>query len=390
MMSRKISACLVVLAALLSLPSMAQDKGQQKKYSMYAIAFYNQENLYDTIDDPLVNDADFLEGGLYGWNGMKYRAKIKNMSTALAQIATDKGLKQGAAIIGLSEVENRGVVEDLCRSAALQSRGYRILHYDSPDRRGIDCAMLYNPRIFHLEDSLYVQNITPEAGSDDWLGFRQDPNTHAITVRKLFGDTSHPTRGFLVGIGTMAGEKLAVIVCHWPSRGAESYVRERAGRQVKRLSEAIAKRYPGIKIIVMGDLNDDPDNKSLTKSMACKYKPADVTGDTDFFNPWLYMLRTIGQGTLLYNGKWNLFDQIIMTGNMVDRSMKLGRDKPKMSALNLKGGLTYYFNEVVKPDFMITQEGKYKGSPLRTTSGGVWQNGYSDHFPTCIYLVKQQ
>ena len=375
-------------------PSWAQnDAGSReggKRYSMYAIAFYNMENLFDTIDDPLINDQDFLPGGSYGWNSMKYQAKVRNMSTVLSQIAVDKGLKYGPAVIGISEVENRAVCQDLVNSEALRDRGYRVLHYDSPDRRGIDCAMLYNPRLFHLEDSLYVQNITPEPGSDDWLGFEQDPQTHRITVRPLFGDTSHPTRGFLVGIGTMGGERMAVVVCHWPSRGAESYVRERAGRQVKKLVEALQVQYPGIKVVVMGDLNDDPDNKSLSKSMECKYKPAEVTTDGDMFNPWRYMLRTIGQGTLLYDGKWNLFDQIVMTGNMVDRSMRLSRNKPRRADIDLTGGLTYYFNEVFLRDFMVTQEGRYKGGPKRTTSGGVWQNGYSDHFPTCIYLLKEK
>lgn len=375
----------LLLAMLLLLPACAQ-----KKYSMYAIAFYNQENLFDTIDDPLINDADFLPNGSYGWNTMKYRAKIKNMSTVLSEIGTDKGLKQGATIIGLSEVENRAVVEDLVNSEALRGRGYRILHYDSPDRRGIDCAMLYNPRFFTLEDSFYIPYIYPSRENPkDNLGFTIDEGKHLIKARPLYGDTTHITRGFLVGIGKLAGEKLAVIVNHWPSRGAESYVRERAGRQVKALTEALYSCYPGIKVIIMGDLNDDPDNKSMTQALGCVYKYQEVKNPTDLFNPWLYTLRTVGQGTLLYNGKWNLFDQIVFSGSMVDSRMRHGK-KPKMSELNLKNGLTFYMNEVFIRDYMVQQEGKYKGGPKRTTSGGVWQNGYSDHFPTCIYLVKEQ
>lgn len=392
----------VILALIVLLPIGAQKKSKQKqnqkqeqtqgakKYSMYAIAFYNLENLFDIYDDPNINDEDFLPGNSYGWDANKYNKKVNNMSRVLADIATDKGLKQGAAVIGVSEVENRRVVEDLLKTEYLKNRGYRILHYDSPDARGIDCAMLYNPRFFHLEDSLYIQNITPTPGSDDWLGFRQDPQSKEITARPLFGDTSHKTRGFLVGIGTMAGEKMAIIVNHWPSRGAESYVRERAGRQVKRLIEALQIQYPGIKVVSMGDLNDDPDNKSMSKSMQCKYFPKEVTSDGDIFNPWKYMLRNIGQGTLLYDGKWNLFDQIVMTGNLVDRKMWLDKNKPKMSELDLSGGLTFYFDEVVMRDYMVTQSGRYKGGPLRTTSGGVWQDGFSDHFPTCIYLLKEQ
>lgn len=389
-MKKQVILTLALMLVIL-FPSCAQQQNQgQKKYAMYAIAFYNQENLFDTIDDPLVHDEDFLPGASYGWDGMKYRKKVNNMSRVLADIATDKGLKAGAAAIGLSEVENRGVVEDLLKTSYLKGRGYRILHYDSPDARGIDCALLYNPRFFQLEDSLYIQNITPEPGSDDWLGFKQDPQTKKITARKLFGDTSHKTRGFLVAIGKLAGEKTAIIVNHWPSRGAEGYVRERAGRQVKRLIEALQIEYPGIKVISMGDLNDDPDNKSMSKSMQAKYFPSEVKSDGDIFNPWKYMLRNIGQGTLLYDGKWNLFDQIVMTGNLVDRGMYLGKNKPDIKKMDLSGGLTFYFNEVVMRDYMVTQSGKYKGGPLRTTSGGVWQDGYSDHFPTCIYLIKER
>jgi len=374
------------------MPAMAQkDKNQQgqKRYGMYAIAFYNLENLFDTIDDPLIHDEDFLKGATYGWDGMKYRRKVNNMSTVLSQIATDKGLRFGPAVIGISEIENRYVVEDVVNSEPLRNRGYRILHYDSPDARGIDCALLYNPRFFHLQDSLYVFYIYPEEGSDDWLGFTQDPETHEITPRPLFGDMTHKTRGFLVGIGEMAGEKMAFIVNHWPSRGAESPARERAARQVKRLVEALQLRYPGIKVIIMGDLNDDPDSKSMAKSMGCKYATKDVESEGDIFNPWKYMLRTIGQGTLLYDGKWNLFDQIVMTGNLVDPNTPLSKSKPKMSDLDLSNGFTYYFNEVFIRDYMVTPSGRYKGSPLRTTASGVWQDGYSDHFPTCIYLVKE-
>ncbi len=363
-------------------------QGKQKKYSTYAVAFYNVENLFDTIDDPKTNDADFLPDGSFQWDTEKYTNKIINMSTVLADIATDQNLKYGAAVIGLAEVENRSVCNDLLKSKALNQRGYKVLHFDSPDRRGIDCAMLYNPKLFKLEDSLYVQYINPEAGSNDWLGFKVQNGK--IVTRELFGDKSHLTRGFLVGIGTMAGEKLAVIVNHWPSRGSESYMRERAGRQVKRLIEALQECYPGIKVIAMGDLNDDPDNKSLSKSMGCKYTPADVSGKNDIFNPWLHMLRTIGQGTLLYNGEWNLFDQILMTGNMVDKNMILVKQKPSQESINTDGGLTFYFCEVVRRDYMTLQSGRSKGGPKRTTSGGEWKNGYSDHFPTCIYLLKEK
>ena len=187
----------------------------------------------------------------------------------------------------------------------------------------------------------------------------------------------------------MADEKMAIIVNHWPSRGVESWAREQAAAQVKRLTEALQLRYPGIKVVIMGDLNDDPDSPSMAKALGCKYATKDVKSSADIFNPWKYMLRKVGQGTLLYDGKWNLFDQIVITGNMVDHKTPLRKAKPKMSDLDVSGGLTFYFGEVIIRDYLITPSGRYKGSPLRTTSSGVWNDGYSDHFPTCIYLVKE-
>lgn len=355
----------------------------------YAVAFYNVENLFDAQDDPAINDEDFLPNGMYQWDEKKYRDKVQNMSRVLADIATNQLPNQGASLIGLAEVENRGVVEALLRTNYLKSRGYRILHFDSPDTRGIDCALLYNPKVFRLEDSLYVQNITPRSKNDDWLGFTQDPKTQRITARPRFGDTSHPTRGFLVGIGTMAGEKMAIIVNHWPSRGSESFTRERSARQVKKLIEALLLQYPGIKVIMMGDLNDDPDNKSMKESMMCCYYPSKVKDDGDIFNPWKYMLRDREQGTLVFKGEWNLFDQIVMTGNLIDRKMYLDEKKPDISKMNLANGLTFYYNEIVVRDYMsMMRDGKRV--PKRSIVNGEWKNGYSDHFPTCIYLIKRK
>ena len=164
-----------ILSLALVVSAFSQDKNQQdqKRYGMYAVAFYNQENLFDTIDDPLIHDEDFLIGATYGWNGMKYRRKLRNMSTVLASIATDKGLKNGAAIIGLAEVENRAVVEDLVRSEALRDRGYRILHYDSPDARGIDCAL----STIHASSSLRtrstsITSIPRKARTTGWVSIR--------------------------------------------------------------------------------------------------------------------------------------------------------------------------------------------------------------------------
>ena len=356
----------------------SQKENSGKKFAAYAIGFYNLENLFDTIHAKGKNDYDFLPDGPYKWNTVKYTNKLKNMARVLSEMATDK-VKAGLAVVGVSEVENRKVLEDLLQEPALKDRGYRILHIESPDRRGVDCALIYNPRFFKLEDSLYVQCIAPdEATGPEPIGFRWkwEGTQKFIEPLPLFGDTTHITRGFLVGIGQLAGERVAFIVNHWPSRGAQSPVRENAGRQVYRLKEALLDMYPGIKIVIEGDLNDDPNNKSVQVELMAKPNVEEAVSERDLFNPWYNMLYKTGQGTLMYRGNWNLFDQIIISGNFCN-------DPDHRT-------LSYRSCEVFLRDYMIQQEGRYKGSPLRTTAGGTWLNGYSDHLPTIIYLVKQK
>lgn len=318
------------------------------RIGMYGIAFYNLENLFDTIHDNGKNDYEFLPDGTNKWGKMKYENKLTNMSKVLAELCTDR-LPKGAAIIGVSEIENRRVLEDLLKQPALKDRGYQIIHHEGPDRRGVDCAFFYNPRFFQLESSRLVPYIYPD------------------------NDTTYATRGFLLASGKMAGENLHVIVNHWPSRAAVSFYRELGGTQVRAIKDSILATDPDAKVIIMGDLNDDPKDKSVSDALGAKHKIKDC-GNHDLYNPWWDMLYKTGQGTLLYDGKWNLFDQIIFTGNM------LGKDRST---------LKYYKNEVFLRDYLIQQEGRFKGNPKRTHASGVWLNGYSDHLPAIIYLVKE-
>ena len=162
------------------------------------------------------------------------------------------------------------------------------------------------------------------------------------------------------------------IVNHWPSRAAASPARERAGVQVKAIKDSLLREDPTAKVVIMGDMNDDPMDKSMAVSLGAKRKQMDV-GPTDLYNPWWDTLKK-GYGTLMYRGKWNLFDQIVFTGNL------LGTDRST---------LKYYKHEIFRRDFMFQKDGKYKGYPKRTQAGGVWLNGYSDHLPSIIYLIKE-
>jgi len=340
-----------IVAAALLFVLVTSGSQQEPVRTVYAgIAFYNQENLFDTINDPLKNDDDFTPDGSYHWGTLQYTHKLANMSKVLSSLCTDR-VKGGAAFIGLSEVENATVLEDLCNQPALKEKGMKYIHYEGPDKRGIDVAALYNPKMFKPKRSI----LYPAKGYEEWSG-------------------GHITRGILLVEGNLLGESYHFLVNHWPSRGAESPAREFMGRLVREIVDSIQSAEPEARVVVMGDLNDDPDNKSLTEALGAKTNRKKVTSDKDLYNPWNDMLRKKGQGTLLYDGIWNLFDQIIISANM------LGEDRSSFK---------FFKNEIFMPEWMTTVQGKYKGAPKRTTAAGVWQDGYSDHFPTQIYLVKE-
>lgn len=365
------------LLAFLLLPVFSGNsygRDVEKRYALYGVAFYNQENLFDTIHDAGKNDYEYLPGGRNKWGAMKYRSKLRNMAKVIAELCTDKLPQHGAAIIGVSEVENARVLSDLVNEPELAKRGYRFVHIEGPDRRGVDCALLYNPRFFKVTGQMLVPYYYKDASQPEVdLGFRVE-NGKVVAESKLRGDTTYITRGFLVVSGVMAGEKLHVIVNHWPSRAAGSEARERAGYQVYHLKEALLAQDPGCKVIIMGDMNDDPNNKSMTEGLRCKHKLKDVKDEHDLYNPWWDTLYKVGQGSLLYDGKWNLFDQIVLSGNFMEKD---------------RSRLVYYRHEVFVRDYLFQQEGKYRGNPLRTHAGGVWLNGYSDHLPTIVYLTKE-
>lgn len=322
---------------------------------VYAVGFYNMENFFDTCHDEGKKDYDFLPSGSYKWNGLKYSHKLRNMARVLGEMGTDKLPGIGCALIGLAEVENAKVLDDLIsQDATLSERGYKYALIEGEDRRGIDCAMLYNPQLYSV-DSVWLVPYRAEEPKDS--GFH--------------------TRGFLTVSGRMAGDRLCVIVCHWPSRASSSYYREMAARQVKAIKDSLLTADPTVKVLVMGDMNDDPTNKSIKEVLSAKGNLKDV-GDGDMYNPWYNVLAKEGKGTLMYDGAWNLFDQIIMTPNLTN-----GPETKDFSTLK------FWRNEIFRRDYMFQTEGKYKGNPKRTHASGIWLDGYSDHLPVVIYLAKK-
>lgn len=317
------------------------------KVNLSCIAFYNLENLFDTINQEN-NDEEFLPQGAMKWNTLKYTSKLKNMSYAISQLGLDYS-SVGASIIGVSEIENRGVLEDLVKEPSIASRGYEIVHYDSPDRRGVDVGLLYNPRQFIV--------------------------TNSKSYRLRTEDPEFLTRDQLMVSGYLQNEKIHLIVNHWPSRtGGEMESRPKrnaAAKLTRSIVDSLFREDINAKIIVMGDLNDDPYNESTSVILRAR-KTTDEMNATDLYNVFWRTLDR-GIGSLAYNDQWNLFDQIIV-------SPKLARGD--------RTELTYWRSEVFNRAFLTNQEGRYKGSPKRTHSSGIWLNGYSDHYPTLIYLVK--
>lgn len=334
---------LLALFCVISMASPAQ------KRTIYAgVAFYNQENLFDTIHDEGKNDYEFLPSGSYHWDSQKYLAKLANMSRVLSELCTER-VKGGAAFIGLSEVENIRALDDLLAQPALAQKGMKGILIEGDDRRGIDLACIYNPKMFHPAKAELLSN----RGYTEWSG-------------------GYHTRGVLHVEGSLLGERVHFMVNHWPSRAAASPSREYMGRVCRVYIDSIRALEPDARIILMGDLNDDPDNKSVTEALGAKTSPKHLQ-PRDMYTPWYDTLRKGGQGTLLYDGMWNLFDQIIVSANLV------GTDRSRFQLFK---------NEIYMPDYLINKEGRYRGGPRRTTSAGVWLNGFSDHFPTQIYLVK--
>lgn len=329
--------------------------GAQKKFHAYAVGFYNLENLFDTCHDAGKNDYQFLPSGSYKWNGMKYSHKLHNMARALSDIGTTMLPGVGCSAIGVSEVENDRCLTDLCAQPELSKRGYKFCHVEGPDHRGIDCALIYNPSLFAVK------------------AFRLYPYIPSEKQDSLFR-----TRGFFAVSGEMAGEHVVIIVNHLPSRFSVSYYREVGAAQIKTLKDRILSLDPKAKVIVMGDMNDDPTNKSMHEALSAK-EEVSMVGKDDMYNPWYNVLAKQGTGTLQYQGSWYLFDQIILSPSLINKN-------GEKDFTTLK----YFKYEIQRMPYLFQTEGKYKGGTKRTTAGGVWLDGFSDHLPTVVYLVKEQ
>ena len=344
---RILGLALIAVMALTAAPNTNAQATQR-----FGIAYYNLENLFDTIpNNPMGRDDEFTPNGKNQWGSKKYWNKINNLATAISKMADSKtGLPP--AFIGVSEIENESVLKDLVKAEPIKRWMLQICHHDSPDRRGIDVGLLYNPRVFR------VLNVT----------------NHRLTIPNY---ESFRTRDPMCVTGILAGDTISVIVNHWPSRlgGQEqsSYLREAAAKLNKDIADSIWAIRPNQGVIIMGDLNDDPQDKSCSKVLGAKKDIKNVEPH-GFYNPWWKKLDD-GIGTLAYKGSWNLFDQIMVSGTLLKEHSGAAK-------------LHFLSSKVLNFEFLKDTNGQRQGYPLRTHSGGVWLNGYSDHFPVEIFIGR--
>lgn len=316
----------------------------------WSVAFYNLENLFDTINTNGRYDFEFSPAGPRQWDSAKYAVKINNLANAIANMVTPS-TPAGPAIIGVAEVENSSVMRDLIAAEPLRGRHLQMVHHDSPDPRGIDVGLLYDPEQFTV---LSVAN-------------------HILTVPD---NPDFRTRSQMCVTGLLGADSLSVIVCHWPSRlGGQREsepLRLEAARLARHIADSLWADNPRQGIVIMGDLNDDPSDRSVTEVIGALRTQGEA-GPHDFYNPWWRILDS-GRGTLTYRGAWNLFDQILVSGTLLAHN---GANPALRSA------------DILDIPFLLQQSGRYAGTPWRTYAGGRFLGGYSDHLPTHILLHRR-
>jgi len=336
---------------------------QKKQFKIHTIAFYNTENLFDTINDSGYGDDEFLPKGSYAWTGEKYRTKLGNIAKVLSEIGTTENT-EAPTIIGLAELENRRVLEDLLKQPALIEKGYAIIHFDSRDSRGTDVGFLYRKAAFRpvsyknvpliIRDSLPAEAQKPVRG-------KKKP------VPPLF------TRDQLLVTGVLEGEEIHFIVNHWPSRyGGEkksSPLREAAAALNRKIIDSLTRINPNAKIVTMGDFNDGPYNNSIAKVLKGKRFKDDLKPG-ELFNPMDALSRD-GKGTVAYRDAWDLFDQILISQPLISKDYS---------------SFIYWKAGIFDADYLRQPTGKYRGYPLRNRDG---EAGFSDHFPVYVYLIKE-
>ena len=321
---------------------------QTSTYQISTIAFYNVENLFDSINDKNTYDGDYTPTGKKLWTNERLNTKLDHLSYAISQIGL-KETEKAPAIIGLAEIENKEVLLRLIAQKHLTTTDYDIAHFNSPDKRGIDVALLYDRNRFKLTNS----------------------QKHVLLLKDSDGNRVF-TRDQLCVSGFLGSDLMYFVVNHWPSRrGGEKRSRSKRVQAAKlclKITDSIYAITPKANIVLLGDFNDDPTDSSFKKVLKTKSSKTYKSSNHFYYNP-MEKMKKLGYGTLAYRDKWNIFDQLLFSNALLDST-----------------GIKLYKTAIFKPKYLIESKGRYKGYPKRTNLNEV---GYSDHFPVYSFLIKR-
>ena len=358
MIMKRLIYTLLILLVLAPASALGQNR-------RYVIGFYNLENLVDTYHDEGKNDYEYLPDGANEWTEAKYQKKLANMARVIRAMRDEN--KAYHAVLGVSEIENRHVLEDLVVEPAIADANFQIVHYDGPDRRGVDVGLLYRPELFTVLESKSIP-----------FTFEGSAIKFSMTQEEM---DAFRTRDILMVRGLLDGEMFAFFVAHLPSRLGEKSndLRSRGGEIMYQESQRLMQEYPGIKIVAMGDMNDNPTDDSMFVYMHGREKVEQV-GKEDFFSPFVSMLKA-GYSSLYYRGESNIYDIIVVSESLLNARRGTLRIQPIVKKK--------YYARIFQQPFMTQQEGQYAGQPFRTFSNGAFVGGYSDHYPTYIIVSNK-
>ena len=336
------STTLIALIIVVLLASCSE----KKTTTSFTFAFYNVENLFDTIDDPNISDEKYLPDSKIAWNTERYNHKLDNLTKVISGIDT----VNFPALFGLCEVENIDVLNDLVNHESLKKAGYNIIHKDSPDGRGIDVALLYNPKIFKPIKTNYVVPNFPD-----------NPNLK--------------TRDILYTKGVVnKNDTIHIFINHWVSRwGGQAKTepnRIQIAKTIKNITDSILYLQPNANILIAGDLNDNPSDTSILNVLQAMEVPTNPQNST-LYNLSLTQFKN-GEGSLYYKS-WDMFDQII-----ISTAMLTGKNGLKVNSTN---------QSVYKQDWMLYQPKKGPARPSRTAAGKYY-GGFSDHLPVYVGIKE--
>ncbi len=344
----------VLLASCLSVSktnsNIISDEFEKSESFKFRFMFYNVENLFDIYDDTLKNDDEFLPDRAKYWTYKKYQTKLNQ----IYQVMVALGGWELPDAVGFCEIENRFVLKQLLEKTPLSKTDYKIIHYESPDPRGIDVAFLYRESRFTPIINYPIKIVFP--------GSQQGSTRDILYVKGL----------------TQSADTLHFFINHWPSRwGGQMETEEKrmyCARIIRQKSDSIMKSNPLSHIIIAGDLNDHPTDKSLLDALKTKTQFDNIT-HKELYNLSYYLQEIKKLGTHKYDGHWGVLDQIIVSGSLLDKSQGLYTSVDDI--------------HIFKPDFLVEDDIKNTGTkPYRTYSGYKYIGGFSDHLPTYIDLKK--